>query len=85
MDIKKIRDALELARKVYDNYGHNDNNAVELIESFAAERERKAREETARKCSEAAVKWIDDHYVAPGVMRGHPNELRAAIIEAAHE
>lgn len=42
----------------------------------------KAMEATKRACADAAVKWINEHYVSPGVMRGHPSELRAAILQA---
>ena len=58
LDKPEESDARELARKVYDNYGHNDNNAAELIESFVSARERKTSEETARKCADAAVNLI---------------------------
>jgi hypothetical protein len=66
-DIKGVDDALMT------------HMAAAIIESFAANRERKAREDTAQKCVEAFRYWM---------LRGQAggaNRLEAAIMEAAHE
>lgn len=56
------------------------DESARLIEAFAADRERKAREETARKCVEAAVRFFN---LAPAGELA--NDFIRRIMEAAHE
>lgn len=61
-------------------------NAATTIESFASDRERKVREETARKCAEAAIAWYRSGQLIPAHTESFSiKTLRAAIMEAARE
>lgn len=68
--------------KMDDQPGSNEASAI--IESFAADCQRKAREETARKCADVVAEFLDTE----GYKDYHSRfrlALSAAIMEAAHE
>jgi hypothetical protein len=73
------RTLASLLHEMWEDYTDDIEENSVRIAIYRAARERKAREETARKCAEAFRSWM---------LRGQAggaNRLEAAIMEAAHE